>query len=68
MSARATKDFETYMKRQINEIRAFKNTLEKALGREIESDMAARAWIKEYAPQFRHNFEDQKRAKTSAQQ
>jgi hypothetical protein len=63
MSPRERQDFESFMKSQIQEIRQFKNSLEEALGREIETETAARAWIKEYAPRFRNEFEQRQRNK-----
>ena len=53
-------DFETFMSEQIQQIRSFRQQLQKDLDREVSVDEAARRWIQEYAEQFRQKYKKQK--------
>ncbi len=51
-------DFESYMQKQIEAIKSFKEELERRYNQEISEDRAARIWIDEFAPRFRGQFSE----------
>lgn len=55
-------EFEDFMSDQIDEIKEFRQELERELGRDVSIDEAARRWIEEYAQRFRETYKQEKKA------
>lgn len=53
-------EFEEYISKQIDQIKTYRDDLERELGRDVGLDEAARRWIKEFAEEVKDSAQSSK--------